>query len=235
LISIEKKTANVGRMSSKPQTSFTDTELMAPFPHGILPDSEGSRDASGALDDATLAAYVASLKKSGVVPPLVTNLDVYHQNISAFITNCKKEYHYYDDRYKYSLSHLFNAVRNGYDVNTPDTQNTIKKYLDTTTKLNKKLNDLIQITTAVTTDMMQSSDAMETEIKEYNKRMEDQKAKLAEQSRIISSSQATTKIKKEMVKYTEEKARYTDNLLKVYSFLNIVALGLLVYIYKAAN
>ena len=235
MISIEKKTANVGRMSSKPQTSFTDTELMAPFPHGILPDSEGSRDSSGALDDATVTSYVGTLKRSNVIPPLVTNLDAYHQNISAFITNCKKEYRYYDDRYKYSLSHLFNAVRNGYDVNTPDTQNTIKKYLDTTTKLNKKLNDLIQITTAVTTDMMQSSDAMEAEIKEYNKRMEDQKAKLAEQSRIISSSQATTKIKKEMVKYTEEKARYTDNLLKVYSFLNIVALGLLVYIYKAAN
>ena len=38
-----------------------------------------------------------------------------------------------------------------------------------------------------------------------------------------------------MVKYSEEKARHTDNLLKLYSFLNVVALGLLVYIYKAAN
>ena len=38
-----------------------------------------------------------------------------------------------------------------------------------------------------------------------------------------------------MVKYTEEKARYTDNLLKMYSVLNIVALGLLVYVYKSAG
>ena len=38
-----------------------------------------------------------------------------------------------------------------------------------------------------------------------------------------------------MVKYTEEKGRYTDNLLKVYSVLNIVVLGLLVYVYKSAG
>ena len=43
------------------------------------------------------------------------------------------------------------------------------------------------------------------------------------------------KIYKEMVSYTEEKAQYTDNLLKVYSFLNIIAVGLLLYIYKAAD
>jgi hypothetical protein len=38
-----------------------------------------------------------------------------------------------------------------------------------------------------------------------------------------------------MVKYSEEKARYTDNLLKLYSFLNVVALGLLVYVYRASE
>ena len=38
-----------------------------------------------------------------------------------------------------------------------------------------------------------------------------------------------------MVKYTEEKSRYTNNLLKMYSVLNIVALSLLVYVYKSAG
>ena len=57
--------------------------------------------------------------------------------------------------------------------------------------------------------------------------------KLAQQNKIISSSDAVTKLNKEMVKYTEEKNRYTENLLKTYSVLNIVALGLLIYIYKS--
>jgi hypothetical protein len=38
-----------------------------------------------------------------------------------------------------------------------------------------------------------------------------------------------------MVEYTEEKSRYTDNLMKMYSVLNIVVVGLLVYVYKAAG
>ena len=59
--------------------------------------------------------------------------------------------------------------------------------------------------------------------------------KLINQGEIIKSSQGVTKINKEMMKYTEEKGRYTDNLLKMYSFLNIVTFGLLIYIYRAAN
>ena len=57
----------------------------------------------------------------------------------------------------------------------------------------------------------------------------------AEQNKIISSTEGAIKIKKEMVKYTEEKARHSDNLLKLYGFLNIVVVGLLVYIYKASS
>jgi hypothetical protein len=49
------------------------------------------------------------------------------------------------------------------------------------------------------------------------------------------SNEASTKLKKEMVKYTEEKGRYSDNLLRLYSFLNMVALGLLVYVYRASK
>jgi hypothetical protein len=60
------------------------------------------------------------------------------------------------------------------------------------------------------------------------------KEKMESQGNMIRSNQASTTIQKEMVKYTEEKARYNDNLLKVYSFLNIVALGVLLYVYKAA-
>ena len=65
--------------------------------------------------------------------------------------------------------------------------------------------------------------------------MAKKKEKLKYQTDIIKSNQNGTKISREMIKYTEENARYTDNLLKMYSFLNVVALGLLIYIYRAAN
>ena len=69
----------------------------------------------------------------------------------------------------------------------------------------------------------------------FDGEIKDLQVKLTEQNKIISSSEATTKLNKEMVKYTEEKGKYTDNLLKMYSVLNIVALGLLIYVYKSAG
>ena len=82
---------------------------------------------------------------------------------------------------------------------------------------------------------MKSSETLQQEIAEFNKRLKSQRDKLEEQNTIIQSNEASTRLKKEMVKYSEEKARYSNNLLKMYSFLNIVALGLLVYVYKAAG
>ena len=76
---------------------------------------------------------------------------------------------------------------------------------------------------------------MKKDISDFNDTIQQQQQKLESQNALISSTEASAKIKKQMVKYTEEKARRTDNLLKLYSVLNIVALGLLVYIYKAAD
>jgi len=76
---------------------------------------------------------------------------------------------------------------------------------------------------------------MKKDISEFNDTIQQQQQKLENQNALISSTEASAKIKKQMVKYTEEKTRRTDNLLKLYSVLNIVALGLLVYIYKAAD
>jgi peptidoglycan hydrolase CwlO-like protein len=83
--------------------------------------------------------------------------------------------------------------------------------------------------------MVASSADMQAKIKKMNEDVSHIKTQLNRQGEIIKSSQGVTKINKEMMKYTEEKGRYTDNLLKMYSFLNIVAFGLLIYIYRAAN
>ena len=82
---------------------------------------------------------------------------------------------------------------------------------------------------------MNSSSELKDDITRFTRELKDAKEKLEKQNDIIQSNEATMRIKKEMVKYTEEKARYSDNLLKMYSFLNVVALGLLVYVYKAAG
>ena len=83
--------------------------------------------------------------------------------------------------------------------------------------------------------MLTTSSDVDSEITRYNTQIQEKQRRLDEQNRIINSNEAGMKIKKDMVKYTEEKARNTNSLLNLYSFLNVVTIGLLVYVYKAAG
>ena len=141
----------------------------------------------------------------------------------------------YESKYKTALNKLFNTIREGYINNTGDIQYIIQSNLAVAQTLNKKLNDLTQIINGVTEDMLASTSGLEEKIKEFDKQNKEHQRKLQEQNKIITSSQASTELNKQMVKYTEQKAKYSNNILGLYSFLNVVALGLLVYVYKSAR
>lgn len=231
-------------MSNCPrQTISTDSELNAVFGDamnvGVLPaapNGSSDRDDKGKLLPSALSTIVTNLKNRGVIPsPTSYTPEVFVQKQNALIQKLQTEYCFYESRYKYALDKVFNAIRNGYLSNTPDKKAIVTRYLDTTKMLNLRLNDLTQIMNAITEHMLSTSDSIQNEIQEYNKKIKAQKESLDKQNKIINTGDATTNIRKEMVKYTEEKAKYTDNLLRLYSFLNIMTLGLLVYVYKAAG
>jgi hypothetical protein len=225
------------------RTSLTDSELNQVFGNGtnpgVLPSSQNGssdRESNGMLKQNVVATIVSSLKNSGIIPTATpTNAEAYITKVKSLLNNIQSEYCFYDSRYKYALEKLFDAVRQGYLLNTANTRTSIEKYLTYSQALNRRLNDLTQIINGITEDMFRVSGNLEAEINQFNNKIKEQQLKLEEQNKIISSSEAVTRIKKDMVKYTEEKARNTDNLLKLYSFLNVVALGLLVYVYKAAS
>ena len=167
---------------------------------------------------------MSNLKSSGVIPTLTkTNSDAFFENQTTLINNIKTEYCFYYSRYTYSLKKLLKAIG---DINKPN----MDMYLNNAQSLNQKMNDLIQIVNEITIQLKQTD-----VVGNLNAVMKESQSKLMEQNKVLSSTDAVTKLNKEMVKYTEEKGRYTDNLLKVYSVLNIVVLGLLVYVYKSAG
>lgn len=229
-------------MACTTNTALTDSELNQTFGNGVvqglLPSTanpSSDRDGNGMLSSTTLNRILSNLKSTGIVPvATTTNSDAFFQKQSQLLQNILAEYCFYDSRYKYSLQKLLSAIQQGYISNTGDTQTAIKKYLGTTQTLNQRLNDLIQIINIVTDDMLQTSNNLESEIQALNKQLSEQKTKLDAQNNILSSNQAATKLNKQMVRFTEEKAKYTDNLLKLYTVLNIVAFGLLIYVYKSS-
>ena len=231
-------------MSSCPkQTISTDTELSASYDGGsnpgvlpAAPNGSSDRDDKGKLLQTTISTIITNLKNIGIIPsPSGSPPDVFVQKQQALIQNLQAEYCFYESRYKYALDKLFTAISSGYLSGTPENKASVQSYLSKTKMLNIRLNDLTQIMNGITENMLSTSDSIANEIAEFNKRIKMQKEKLDAQNKIINTGEATTNIRKEMVKYNEEKGKYTDNLLNLYSFLNVVALGLLVYVYKAAG
>jgi hypothetical protein len=225
------------------KTAITDTELSQTFTNGvkpgILPSSPAGasdRDGNGMLNSTSIQASISSLKGSGIIPsPKKASPEMFVMKQQELLKDIQAEYCFYESRYKYSLDQLFNSISIGYNNNTGDVQTAIQKYLATTQILNQKLNDLVQIINGITEDMLSSTTGLEAEVKAFDKQMREEKMKLEKQNKIISSNQAAVEINKQMVKFTEQKAKYSHNLLGLYSFLNIVALGLLVYVYKSAG
>jgi uncharacterized protein YoxC len=218
-------------------SSLTDSELNQGFNNGLLPSTpngSADRDGNGMLTASAVSSILQTLKTSNVIPvATASNAEAYVARQTVFLRNVKAEYCFYDSRYKFCLEKLFSAVRQGYQNNSREAQSLVQKYLELTQRFNQRVNDLTQIMNAITEDGLRASNNINQDIQEFNAKIQEQQKKLTEQRALITSSQATTTIRKQMVKYTEEKARRSDNLLKMYGFLNIVALGLLVYIYRA--
>ena len=214
--------------------TFGDTTIVGVLPN--TPNGASERDTKGKLTNTTLSTILTSLKGRGIIPsPTSYTEDVFIEKQSAMLQNIQNEYCFYEARYKYALDKLFSAVKSGYMTNSPDIQKNIQSILSKTQTLNLRLNDLTQIINTISEDMMSTSNSLEEEVKTYNDKIQKQRTKLDYQNNLISSNEAAAKIRKEMIKYTEERANYSDNLLKLYSFLNIITLGLLVYVYKASG
>lgn len=225
------------------KTTITDTELNQIYSNGNIPGllpsqmpGASDRDSNKILNKNIVKTIISSLKSSGVIPTLTAgNSDLFMKKQSELLNNIQAEYCFYESRYKYSLEKLFSTIGQSYINNTDDVQNTIKSYLTSSQELNQKLNDLTQIINGVTEDMLSLNSDLEDKVKAFDKQNKEQQLKLQYQNKVISSNQASTELNKQMVKFTEQKAKYSNNLLGLYSFLNIVALGLLVYVYKSAR
>ncbi len=234
------------------QTSLTDSDLTAIYGgtvrQGILPAEpyqQSDRESSGLLKANTLQQLVTILKSKGVIPrPSQAEGQTFEEGQyqqqflekqKALLRNLQDEYCFYDARYKYSLQKLLINIQQAYINNSTQNQQIINQYLTSTQRLNQRLNDLAQVSNAITVDMLANTTTLKNQVAAFNKDIQNKQQQLEKQNKILSSQQAVEKLNKEQVKFTEQKAMYTNNLLKMYSFLNIVALGLLVYVYRSAS
>lgn len=226
-----------------PKTTLTDTELRETYSNGtkpgILPSTsygQSDRDTGGVLSKSTVNAIIESLKQSGIIPNTTNQKsEVVMKKQDELFKNIKAEYAFYELKYKYAIEKLLCVIEQERIKNNSDIQTIIQPFLEMARELNRKLNDLIQIINGIKDNMASSTSELNDKVKEFDKLTNEKQVKLDYQNRIISSNQASVELNKQMVKFTEQKAKYTNNLLGLYSFFNVVALGLLIYVYKSAR
>jgi len=226
------------------------TDWNTPYPGSnsivaAIGNNSVSRDTNGLISNSAISGLVQSLTSSGVVPMLPPNsaiaadLEVFLIKDTAFIEGAKAEYCYYNERYAWSITQLFGSLvgPNGqaYMTVTSAQQATINKYLQASVQLNQSLNDITQILKGVAASRINSAKSLGSDILKLNKELEDTEQGLAKQKEILTKGNDTTLLYKEMEKYSKQKNNYTANMLMMYSFLNITALGLLFYVYRSAS
>jgi len=228
--------------------SIATTDLLIPYTasKSILPPAGVPADQSGIMSASEMSAQMTYLEKNNILPIQPSNLlstsdttnpiSIYTSNESTLVKNIKAEYCWYETRYYTALNNLLNSISQSSLSNdaasNASSQALITNQLSTVTILNTKCNLIIQITNGISKYRYTQSQKYETQINNLNKSLSDKGAQLQAQADIFNSQTALADVHKRMVDYTVEKNKSNQNLLALYGFLNLIALGIIVYIAK---
>lgn len=230
--------------------SYTDEELMAPFRSGakpgvaervLTPDASTNR-----VSAASVNAHIDSLRSGSnpVLPPLPevmvsdgtpsgkTPETLMAERVSqdeAVYTRIKDEYCYYEARYKYALDQFLRAATSG----TASNNAMARGALERTKQLNLRLNTVLEVLSALAKERVGRTNELKTSIDVRNDSINTRRAKLQANFDMLSKDDAIISTQREMVRYTEEKNKYNTNQIALWAAANVVALGVIFYVYRS--
>ena len=229
------------------KTDYSIEELVTPFSNSLV-NVQLRTDENGIVLPDRMSNYIQTLITSQRLPSsprldsVISASDSsafnpvteFAAKMKMFVESLREEFCYYDARYKVAMQKWVALVTDAsYSKDTNITNTDIQQYATIATQLNYKLNLLVQLTRAVNNHQYSSSKQKQEDIEALNKQFNARYAATKAQMGQLSNLTSKEGLRKRMVGYTQEKARATDNLLSLYAFLNVVALGVLVYVYKS--
>lgn len=248
--------AKVGKMSSvcKATPAITSiAQISIPFPNSVFPGTPLQRNADGRLTEGSLGSLYDSLVSAGKLVSLeqykkrlqtITQKDKEAQKATLeslgltekrTMDGLQTEFCYVYVRYKFALEDLFDTMSRtsaGMAL-TPAQRTSLQAKLDAAKTLNTKLNDLIQLVNYIAKQRAAEMREQNSDINSLNGDINSVYGSLAKANELLKKEDALTDLRKRMVEFTEEKNRSASNLLSLYGFLNLVALGLLFYIARS--
>lgn len=241
-------------------TITSEAQLAATFSGSILPAVGSGRIANGELkgrlteeklesiyntlvqqgDLISNTRYKEMLTKVGNVKNVSNDsaqgiLNDLGKTESATMQKIQQEYCFNYIRYKYCLETLFDKlIMTSKLTSLPDADRAdIQSKLTRAKTYNERLNDIIQITNYIAQKRASEMRQQNAEINSMNTSIKSTFDTLQGHSKMLNSENSITDLRKRMVEYTEEKNRSAMNLLSLYGFLNLVAIGLLFYVARS--
>ena len=207
-----------------------------------LPTGGFTRNSAGSIDATTMSNWVSTLLAREQVPvpgtlgPNPADASAYAQKANLLRTKIESEFCYYYRRYSYVLPLLLNKAVSAPKA-TLDADTSYQTMKTNTIAINKKLNDLIELLNGLTlagTNTLKGYYENNGGLNSLNSQLQTTKDALKKSSDILQSSEMETEAKKAMIDYTLEKNSASRNMLGLYVFMNLVAGGLLFYLYRSA-
>ena len=219
--------------------TLSDTKALYTVSQSVLPEAQDqARNADGSLTEVALKAQLDILTSKGVIktapPPTATQQEIYQylQADEATLGAMQSEYCYYAIRYRYCIMKLVET--NGAAVGGASaSQTSAADWLSAARLLNTRLMDLVSIMKALTTTRMAAGPGPGADVAQLNADLSVRMQKLSEQSGDLSNDKSDNIVYKKMVEYTKQKAKANANLVLLYTFMNLIALGMLFYVYRA--
>jgi hypothetical protein len=233
----------------------SESALKTPYPNAIMPVAQMERNSSDdRLTNSAMEILYNSLVSQGKLvsqqryKQLLTDIANQKDKVaqqrtlesvgaqeSATMTALQNEFCYKYVRYKFALEDLFETLsRTSAGSSLTDAQKlTIEQKIQTAKDLNQKLNDIIQFTNFISNKRVVEMRDQNSTINTLNNNLRDMYGRLQQQNSILRKESSITDLRQRMVQFTEEKNQSASNLLSLYGFLNLVAVGLLFYIARS--
>ena len=229
-------------------TPMTSAQMMAPYPtNPLLPTPLPSLDQNGIVNSGTLDQIVQSLQASGQLPkpPALQDtssvpfnspdssdpLNLYTKKEADLHDAIKAEYCHYETAYFSALDAFLQSLASSSLGQQPG-QN-VQGNLALAKQTNQRLTVFTQLINAIAKKRYSDSQSMQNQINTMNDGFQKRGVALAEQAKILNKESAGADVHKRMVTYTIEKNKANNNLLTLYSLLNISAIAMLIYISRS--
>jgi hypothetical protein len=203
--------------------------------------------ANGTVNRSALEAHVTSLVNSKASPPQGTQIETsardstqsnptkdFADKAATLRVNIQKEYCWYYKRYEWAMQRILMNVAS----NTGEVDASLKNGAVT---LNTKLNAILLIMKALVNNRLNTLNGYYTggsgtgEINALNMQLDDARTNLVNHSTKLKNNDLKSDVQSAMIEYSLEKNSSSRNLLAIYGFMNIIAAGLLFYIYTKSK